>query len=132
MTLRLGADDGQVRALVAWRICVAGAALVKRFDHGLSDVHRRQHGNCYLCIAPFVRSTAAAPRPPKLRTRDHVFPRRAGGGGEANILWAHDDCNQAKGDRWPYPCEVIYLAAVYLPPLTRTAVAMRRARMRAA
>jgi hypothetical protein len=129
VTLRYGADDGQVRALMAWRILTADVRLVNQ----ALDLANRQHHRCYLCGDRFKH---APPRgrqsEPKIRTRDHVFPRRVRGGGDANILLAHDDCNQAKGDRWPYPCEVIYLAAVYAAPLNRQMVhAMRVARIRA-
>lgn len=74
-----------------------------------ADLHHCQRGRCYLCNQPF------GPRKSRKRiTFEHVHPksRRPPKKRDAfNRLLAHEDCNQAKGDRDPYPCELIYLAA---------------------
>lgn len=56
---------------------------------------------CYLCTEPMTAPTL-----------DHVMPIALGGRTFGNVLLAHSVCNQAKADRKPYPCELIYLAAV--------------------
>lgn len=45
-------------------------------------------------------------------SRDHVHPRSRGGALARNTLLTHRGCNTHKGDRLPYPCELIYLAAI--------------------
>lgn len=114
------------RALASWAVVTRGLEMLRQAP----AISTRQRGRCYLCgLEWFARPSKTTQR---LRTRDHVFPRSAGGKGDANILLAHDGCNQAKGDRWPRPCEVIYLAAMYAAPLNRQMVhAMRVARIRA-
>jgi hypothetical protein len=78
--------------------------------------HRQRHA-CYLCAQAFAhRALEFHGGHPDAPSRDHVFPRGRGGLAEANILLAHKRCNQRKGDRWPHPCEVIYLAAIYAAP----------------
>ena len=67
-------------------------------------LHQRQNRRCFLCGGKMQG------RP----TREHVFPRSAGGREAGNILLAHRLCNQAKGIRNPRPCELIYRDAVYL------------------
>lgn len=70
-----------------------------------------QNGRCYLCGQQLGR---------KRCTVDHVYPRAAYrfadgvGAGQSNFLLAHEKCNVEKGNREPWPCEVLYLAAVNL------------------
>lgn len=46
-------------------------------------------------------------------TLDHVIPRSRGGfDGFGDVVAMHRDCNQAKRDRWPTGCELIWLLAV--------------------
>lgn len=71
----------------------------------LQHIVRVQDGRCYLC---------GEPMPENDRSREHVTPRSRGGRNAANVLAAHEACNARKGSREPYPCELIYLAAVTL------------------
>ncbi len=113
MTLRAYAGGtAERRALEAWRFASAGDIIGHILD--IPALHTRQRGRCYLCIVAFVRGQRS--KEPKGWSRDHVFPRAVGGGRPANVLLAHRDCNEDKAHRWPTPCEVIYLAAVYAPP----------------
>jgi 5-methylcytosine-specific restriction endonuclease McrA len=74
---------------------------------------RLQDRGCYLCGDFMVHpGHPALAQSPLARTRDHVVPRCRGGGNRRNVLLAHDRCNGEKGERLPYPCELIYLAAV--------------------
>jgi 5-methylcytosine-specific restriction endonuclease McrA len=66
-------------------------------------LHQRQSRRCYLCGFKMQRGL----------TRDHVWPKAAGGRDAGNILLAHARCNGSKGDRLPYPCELIYRDAIY-------------------
>lgn len=61
-----------------------------------------QDGTCYLCSEPFTDDDWA--------TQDHVIPKGKGGRYRGNILLAHAPCNFVKGDRWPTPDELAYLA----------------------
>lgn len=63
-----------------------------------------QGGRCYLCGEPFRETDPA--------TEDHVTPRARGGRNDGNLLAAHKSCNARKGDRKPYPCELVYLRAI--------------------
>lgn len=46
-------------------------------------------------------------------TGDHVIPiSRGGPDAVGNLLCLHRRCNEAKGDRWPTACELIWLMAV--------------------
>lgn len=67
---------------------------------------RVQRGSCYLCGAP-MRATDAV-------TMDHVVPKAKGGRDRGNVLATHYDCNQAKADRDPFPCELLYLEGANL------------------
>lgn len=69
-----------------------------------SEISRAQDGLCYLCGKPFTVNRAP--------TQDHVHPRARGGRNQHNILLACYPCNNGKGDRLPYPCELIFLRAV--------------------
>lgn len=76
-----------------------------------------QGGECFLCGDWMVKTTSLAPNgrvltSPLMRTRDHVVPKHRGGPNRRNVLLAHHRCNGVKGDRLPYPCELIYLAGV--------------------
>jgi 5-methylcytosine-specific restriction endonuclease McrA len=63
-----------------------------------------QGDRCFLCGGQMRERSAP--------TRDHVVPKAKGGKDGGNILAAHSACNSKKGDRAPYPCELLYLAAV--------------------
>lgn len=65
---------------------------------------RAQDGHCYLCGIPFSDDHWA--------TEDHVVPRSRKGKDRGNICLAHQGCNTWKGNRKPYPCELIALDAV--------------------
>lgn len=73
-------------------------------------LHGLQKGRCYLCGQPF-----AGRRNPALRaSEDHVRPVSGGGLDYHNRLLAHHDCNQAKGNRKAYPCELLLAEFVWL------------------
>lgn len=109
MTLRFTAGGPEARrALTAWRFLAPPAPLVFL---NRATLHDAQRGRCYLCLDFFGHD---APGRRKM-SRDHVFPKISGGGSWANILLAHRDCNERKSGRWPTPCEVLYLAALYTP-----------------
>jgi hypothetical protein len=104
------------RSLDAWRIATRGLLDMAMHLSRHAIFHRQRHA-CYLCAQAFAhRALEFHGGHPDAPSRDHVFPRGRGGLAEANILLAHKRCNQRKGDRWPHPCEVIYLAAIYAAP----------------
>lgn len=79
-------------------------AIVKRV------IWNAQGGRCHLCGHPLRQKW----RSPEL-TFDHVWPKSRIAGAnsfEGNIMLAHKDCNHAKGDRNPHPCEMLFLSAV--------------------
>lgn len=78
----------------------------ERIAARVDQLMRLQRGFCYLCGHPFYAS-----RPP---TMEHVTPRAMRGRSHRNVLLAHAPCNNAKADRAPRPCELIYLEAVNL------------------
>lgn len=87
-----------------------------------------QGGLCYLCGGVMGVHRLGADQRPDDATRDHVRPRKRRGGDVDNLLAAHRVCNEAKGHRDPYPCELLYLEAVSLrlahsaaPACTRSA-----------
>lgn len=59
---------------------------------------------CYLCCKRMYPGNGS--------TDDHVTPKSLGGRRENNILLAHRKCNARKADRAPFPCEVLFLAAI--------------------
>lgn len=63
-----------------------------------------QDGRCYLSGEPFTIMN-----PP---TWEHVLPKSKGGINQRNLLLAGHGPNNAKGNRLPYPCEIIYLDAI--------------------
>lgn len=63
-----------------------------------------QNGCCYLCGWPFREDHWA--------TDDHVTPRSLGGSNGKNVALAHQGCNTWKGNRKPYPCELLSLEAI--------------------
>lgn len=65
---------------------------------------KAQDGCCYLCGWRFREDHWA--------TEDHVLPRSRGGANRANVALAHQGCNTWKGNRKPYPCEVLALASI--------------------
>lgn len=69
-------------------------------------IFHAQAGRCFLCPQPFTDDDWA--------TVEHVKPRALGGMTPGNVLLAHASCNQAKDNRPPHPCEVLYLQAVNL------------------
>lgn len=130
MTIRVGFDTAAQRALDTWRIVTTG--LVQMAPLLPRDVlFLRQGERCYLCATTFRGATGRVVRGDTNASisRDHVFPRSGNGGTVSNLLLAHKRCNGSKGDRWPYPCEVIYLAAIYAAPaMPRSRSATRKAR----
>jgi hypothetical protein len=78
-----------------------------------------QRYRCYLCGKAFACCPAGTPNRRRLNrdgriTSDHVRPRAGGHTLEGNKLLAHGLCNVRKADRAPWPCELIYLAAIKL------------------
>ena len=67
---------------------------------------RLQGQVCYLTGEPFTRMN-----PP---TWEHVVPKSKGGTNFRNRLLAGQYANNKKGNRAPYPCELLYLEAIYL------------------
>lgn len=86
-----------------------------------------QRSRCYLCTG-LLRNKAD-------KSFDHVRPDSRLKGRtmrerRANLLLAHPPCNQAKGDREPYACELLYLVFVQerlADPCGAAAAAERRA-----
>lgn len=70
-----------------------------------------QGGRCYLCDEAMT-AKALHVQTPQDATRDHVVPKRQRGPDVRNLLAAHRECNERKADREPYPCELLYLAAI--------------------
>lgn len=128
MTIYASVNPAAKRSLDAWRIATRGLLdMAAHLSRGMI-FHRQRHA-CYLCAKPFVhRALDYHGGHPDAPSRDHVFPRGCGGLSEANILLAHKRCNQRKGDRWPHPCEVIYLAAIYANPAPVHVVKSKRKR----
>lgn len=121
----LGADSlapSEERAMAAWRAASDGHFIRYREAHLLAA----QAGVCYLCAETFDLEPVGRCTNLRAHSEDHVFPRVTGGRGYSNILYAHRDCNSTKGPRWPYPCEVIYLAAVYAAPFDAPRVRAER------
>lgn len=112
MTVRTSPTTEAARALAAWR---SATGLGQRLPGGLPrrELHHLQRSRCYLCDTGFGPSERG--RGPMGLTRDHVFPKTCGGTGSGNILLAHKLCNERKANRWPRPCEVLFLASVYAP-----------------
>lgn len=129
MTLRVYAGGAaERRALEAWRIVSPEVRyFARRTLHEMLNFQRRC---CFLCVEAMDLSNQDRSRNPKAWTWEHVFPRGVGGGERSNVLLAHRCCNDAKADRWPTPCEVIYLYAAYAEPydapLMRLAKTARR------
>lgn len=114
-TLRVYAGGpAEHRALEAWRFASGGAQLLHRIDFGV--LLRLQHRLCFMCISAMDMTNGGRARNPEAWTWEHVFPRGVGGGDKSNVLLAHRRCNDLKSSRWPFPCEVIYLAAIYAEP----------------
>lgn len=93
---------------------------VRRFSVWATHIFRRaelavlfhlQGGRCYLCGGAMI-AKALGYQTPEDATRDHVVPRRRRGPDVRNLLAAHRECNERKADREPYPCELVYLAAI--------------------
>ena len=79
---------------------------IPAFSYTLDNatLHRRQNRRCFLCGFKMQRGIS----------REHVWPKAAGGREAGNILLAHQSCNFAKKDRMPHPCELLYRDAIYL------------------
>lgn len=78
-------------------------------------LNEAQRGRCYLCGDPLGPRKSRGGVRVRSFNFDHVFPRRRYDFYQrGNLLLAHPDCNVKKGDREPFPCEVIYLAAINL------------------
>jgi 5-methylcytosine-specific restriction endonuclease McrA len=77
-----------------------------RFRRRRAALRVLQQGRCYLCNKPL------SPHGRRV-TDDHVVPKSRGGTRACNILLAHKLCNERKRDRAPYPCELLFAAAIY-------------------
>lgn len=75
-----------------------------RIDRG--QFIQAQGGCCFYCGEPFSKKR----RP----TRDHFFPRCAGNGLFLNKVYAHAQCNCAKGSREPNREEIQRFKVLYL------------------
>lgn len=64
-----------------------------------------QDHNCYLCNKTLID---------KIKTLEHVKPKSQGGRTYMNVLIAHSNCNNKKGSRKPYPCELLLAQALGL------------------
>lgn len=93
---------------------------IRRFSTYATAEYRRaelvvlfhlQGGRCYLC-GEAMKARELGAQSPTDATRDHVVPRGRRGRDVNNLLAAHRECNERKADREPYPCELIYLAAI--------------------
>lgn len=73
-----------------------------------------QGRRCYRCNQIMTALNINHPRSPPtdFRTRDHVVPKGGNGGNRGNVLLACEGCNLEKGNRLPWACELIYLAAI--------------------
>lgn len=86
----------------------------KQWRPGKGIMSRRytaQRGRCYICNGRMATGMSKS-NMPNVASRDHVFPRsthRLYFDHTRNILLAHSNCNNRKGDREPYACEVLYL-----------------------
>lgn len=63
-----------------------------------------QGETCYLCGGDL-------PARSKATSLEHVIPRSRGGKSRDTLL-AHVKCNMEKGDRRPYPCELLLLRVI--------------------
>lgn len=74
-------------------------------------LRRFQQGRCFLCGLLMQTSPRRGfdwRRDPERETVDHVVPHAAGGRRPNNSLLACQRCNNDKGDRMPFACEVFY------------------------
>lgn len=85
----------------------------------LHMLRQAQNGKCYLC-GRLVPPPDAFCIPSQKPTRDHIRPRcKLLSGGERpnvgppNVGLCHADCNNKKGSRMPYACEVFYGEIVF-------------------
>jgi len=67
-------------------------------------LRRAQFGRCAICGGNMKRG--------KVHSIDHVVPQSRGGRDVGNLVLAHRPCNEAKANREPTGCELIWLAAV--------------------
>jgi len=83
-------------------------------------LRKLQRNCCYLCGERFETPFPAGTPDRRRRNRegfptlDHVRPRSAGYGLHRNKLLAHQRCNEQKGARAPWPCELLYLEGVLM------------------
>lgn len=95
------AEPIRFRAMLADAGKFAQAPFALSLDEdALADL---QGSRCYLCAGPMDARGS----------RDHVWPKSHGGTFVGNKLLAHGKCNQAKGDRRPSPCELLYRDVLY-------------------
>jgi hypothetical protein len=69
-----------------------------------------QDNKCYLCgkkFPPLGEICEFVDQP----SFDHVVPKSKKGYFYGNVVLSHRKCNVKKGNRRPYPCELIYLAS---------------------
>ena len=65
-----------------------------------------QGRRCFHCGDPIGKRSYRKNRRPNGYTRDHLIPRKTGGGGKDNIVLACRQCNKAKGSRYPSKIEI--------------------------
>lgn len=77
-----------------------------QFPTGMRPFYLAQRKRCPYCGQLLELDRAPGDR----STWDHVTPRSRGGRGHdgRNKVIAHEACNQAKGDRPPKPCEILF------------------------
>lgn len=102
------AIDAQLNTRRPVRFSVWAEAVYRRAE--LVVLFMLQDGQCYLCDE--AMRARGVRQSPDDATRDHVVPRRRLGSDQHNLLAAHRRCNEAKADRPPYPCELLYLEAI--------------------
>ena len=76
------------------------------------DLHAAQGGKCWLCGNEMSPAPARKLKNGKYNngfTKDHIVPVSAGGTREANILLAHQWCNNRRGNKAPTETELQYL-----------------------
>ena len=118
-TVRYGPDGGRVRVRAPHLGC--GATVPAR--RAMADVEharllrrvvwRHQGRICPACCEPIRQEYRRSGNSGDAPTTDHVIPRSAGGSyWQGNVLCYHRRCNEAKADRMPTGCELIWLLAV--------------------
>lgn len=72
------------------------------------QLRKAQRAHCYLC-GQMMAPEGGYAHSSQCQSIDHIQPRSKGGEKFLpNIAAAHSGCNNAKSDRDPYPCEVLF------------------------